>query len=120
MPQMKLAIQFSWPCSISVHACQGHVKPSNVDPQSSPPRARHDAVICLQISTSASKMTRKRRATSHLLRLAEKQPILRSRDVAHQGIHTSTLTRMTRTGTLRKGRARTLSFGPVGTDDPAP
>ncbi len=47
-------------------------------------------------------MTRKQRATSHLLRLAEKQPILRSRDVAHQGIHTSTLTRLTRTGTLER------------------
>ena len=47
-------------------------------------------------------MTRERRATSDLLRLAEKQAILRSRDVAHQGIHTSTLTRMTRTGTLER------------------
>jgi predicted transcriptional regulator of viral defense system len=47
-------------------------------------------------------MTRERRATSDLLRLAEKRAILRSRDVAHQGIHTSTLTRMTRTGTLEK------------------
>jgi predicted transcriptional regulator of viral defense system len=48
-------------------------------------------------------MTRKRRAVSHLLRLAEKRPILRSRDVAHQGIHTtSTLTRMARSGALEK------------------
>ena len=47
-------------------------------------------------------MTRERRATSDLLRLAEKQAILRSRDVAHQGIHTSTLTRMTRSGTLER------------------
>ncbi len=37
-----------------------------------------------------------------LLRLAKKQPIVRARDVAHQGIHTSTLTRMTRSGTLEK------------------
>lgn len=47
-------------------------------------------------------MTRERRATSDLLRLAEKRAILRSRDVAHQGIHTSTLTRMTRAGTLER------------------
>ena len=47
-------------------------------------------------------MTQERRATSDLLRLAEKQAILRSRDVAHQGIHTSTLTRMTRAGTLER------------------
>lgn len=47
-------------------------------------------------------MTRERRATSDLRRLAEKQAILRSRDVAHQGIHTSTLTRMTRSGTLER------------------
>ena len=47
-------------------------------------------------------MTRERRATSDLLRLAEKRAILRSRDVAHQGIHTSTLTRMTRSGTLER------------------
>ena len=37
-----------------------------------------------------------------VLRLAEKQPVLRARDVAHQGIHTSTLTRMTRSGVLEK------------------
>jgi predicted transcriptional regulator of viral defense system len=36
------------------------------------------------------------------MRLAEKQAILRPRDVAHQGIHTSTLTRMTRSGTLER------------------
>jgi predicted transcriptional regulator of viral defense system len=47
-------------------------------------------------------MTRERRATSDLLRLAEEQAILRSRDVAHQGIHTSTLTRMTKAGTLER------------------
>ena len=37
-----------------------------------------------------------------LLRLAEKQPVLRARDVAHQGIHTSTLTRMAKSGVLEK------------------
>ena len=51
---------------------------------------------------SVSKTTQRRGATGRLLRLAEKQPVLRARDVAHQGIHTSTLTRMTRSGTLEK------------------
>jgi predicted transcriptional regulator of viral defense system len=39
---------------------------------------------------------------SQLLRLAEKQPVLRARDVARQGIHTSTLTRMTKSGVLER------------------
>src|SRR4029077_6157964 len=51
---------------------------------------------------SVSKTTQRRGAMSHLLRLAEKRPILRARDVAHQGIHTSTLTRMTKSGVLEK------------------
>jgi hypothetical protein len=46
-----------------------------------------NAVICLQISMSVSKTTHLRGATGQLLRLAEKQPVLRARDVAHQGIH---------------------------------
>lgn len=41
-------------------------------------------------------------AASRLLRLAEKQPILRARDVAHQGIHTSTLSRMAKSGALER------------------
>src|SRR4051794_972274 len=51
---------------------------------------------------SVSKTTQRRGARGQLLRLAEKQPVLRARDVAHQGIHTSTLTRMTRSGALEK------------------
>lgn len=51
---------------------------------------------------SVSKTTQWRGATGQLLRLAEKQPVLRARDVARQGIHTSTLTRMTRSGALEK------------------
>jgi predicted transcriptional regulator of viral defense system len=39
---------------------------------------------------------------NRLLRLAEKQPVLRARDVARQGIHTSTLTRMTKSGVLER------------------
>lgn len=63
----------------------------------------HDAVICLQISMSVSKTTRRRGATiGLLLRLAEKHPVLRARDVARQGIHTSTLTRMAKSGVLEK------------------
>lgn len=52
---------------------------------------------------SVSKPTQHRgAAASQLLRLAEKQPVLRARDVARQGIHTSTLTRMTKSGVLEK------------------
>lgn len=51
---------------------------------------------------SVSKTTPREGPIGQVLRLAEKQPILRTRDVAHQGIHTSTLTRMTRSGALEK------------------
>jgi predicted transcriptional regulator of viral defense system len=51
---------------------------------------------------SVSKTTQRHDGTGRLLRLAKKQPILWARDVARQGIHTSTLTRMTRTGTLER------------------
>src|SRR6266498_5750425 len=37
-----------------------------------------------------------------LLSLARRLPVLRTREVARQGIHTSTLTRMTRSGALEK------------------
>ncbi len=39
---------------------------------------------------------------ARLLALAKKRPVLRSRDVAAQGIHTGTLTRLARAGTLEK------------------
>ena len=52
---------------------------------------------------SVSKRTHRRgQATDRLRRLAEKQPIVRARDLARQGIHTSTLTRMARSGTIEK------------------
>ena len=51
---------------------------------------------------SVSKTTQRRGAAAQLLRLAEKQPILRARDVARQGIHTSTLTRMAKSGALER------------------
>jgi len=52
---------------------------------------------------SVSKKPRKRGASvKHLLSLARKMPVLRTRDVARQGIHTGTLTRMTRSGALEK------------------
>lgn len=41
-------------------------------------------------------------ARGRLLRLAEKTAVLRARDIARRGIHTSTLTRMTRSGALEK------------------
>ena len=49
-----------------------------------------------------SKTTQRRGAAAGILRLAKKQPVLRSGDVARQGIHTSTLSRMARAGTLEK------------------
>ena len=51
---------------------------------------------------SVSKKPQHQGAKGHILRLAEKQPVLRARDVAHQGIHSSALTRMTRSGALEK------------------
>jgi predicted transcriptional regulator of viral defense system len=52
---------------------------------------------------SVSKTTRHRgAATGQLLSLAEKQPVVRAKDVARQGIHTSTLTRLTKSGVLEK------------------
>jgi predicted transcriptional regulator of viral defense system len=64
---------------------------------------------------SASKTPHGRKtAEGHLLRLARKHALLRTKDVAHEGIHTGTLTRMTRSGALEKvgpGRYR-LPPGP--------
>jgi len=51
---------------------------------------------------TVSKKPHRGNAIGHLLSLAQKQPVLRARDVAHQGIHTSALTRMTRSGALEK------------------
>ena len=52
---------------------------------------------------SVSKTARHRgTAKGQLLSLAEKQPVVRARDVARQGIHTSTLTRLTKSGVLEK------------------
>jgi predicted transcriptional regulator of viral defense system len=52
---------------------------------------------------SVGKTTRRRGAAiGQLLRLAEQQPVLRARDVARQGIHTSTLTRLTKSRVLEK------------------
>jgi len=52
---------------------------------------------------SVSKTTRLRGgAIDRLLRLAEERPVLRTRDVARQGIHTGTLTRMVNSGVLEK------------------
>lgn len=49
-----------------------------------------------------SKTTRRRGAAAGILRLAEKHPTLRARDVAREGIHTSTLTRVTRADDLNR------------------
>ena len=68
-----------------------------------PAKRDPNAVICLQIIMSVSKTARRRgTAEGQLLSLAQKQPVVRARDVAHQGIHTSTLTRMAKSGALEK------------------
>jgi predicted transcriptional regulator of viral defense system len=41
-------------------------------------------------------------AAARLLSLARRRPVLRARDIAEQGIHTGTLTRMTRSGALER------------------
>jgi predicted transcriptional regulator of viral defense system len=51
---------------------------------------------------SVSRTTQRQGSIGRLLRLAKKQPVLRARDVARQGIHTGALTRMTRSGALEK------------------
>lgn len=67
------------------------------------PPGPQNAVICLQSSMSVSKKPHTRNAANgQLLILARSLPVLRARDVARQGIHTSTLTRMTRSGALEK------------------
>jgi len=66
----------------------------------------------------SKKTQRPKTNKGRLLRLAGKQAILRARDVARQGIHTSTLTRMVRSGVLEKvgpGRYR-LSKSPRTTE----
>jgi predicted transcriptional regulator of viral defense system len=62
----------------------------------------HSAVKCLQIAMSVGKTPRADKAASRVIRLAGAQSVLRARDVARQGVHTSTLTRLTRSGALEK------------------
>jgi predicted transcriptional regulator of viral defense system len=61
---------------------------------------------------SVSKTSQRRGATTdRVIRLAQNQPVLRTGDVARQGIHTSTLTRLTKSGVLERvgpGRYRLL------------
>lgn len=51
---------------------------------------------------SVRKTPRRSSDADRLLNLARTKSILRTRDIAAQGIHTGTLTRMTRSGTLEK------------------
>lgn len=51
---------------------------------------------------TVGKTTQRRGTAGRILRLAAKQPVLRARDVARQGIHTSTLTRLARSGVLER------------------
>src|SRR4051794_7386753 len=68
--------------------------------------ATPDAVICVHKLMTVIKTPHPHGdARSRLLRLAEKQPVLRAKEVARHGIHTSTLSRLTISGVLEK-------FGP--------
>lgn len=49
-----------------------------------------------------SKIPQASTSAGRLLRLAQTRPVLRAREVSAQGIHTGTLTRMARAGTLEK------------------
>jgi predicted transcriptional regulator of viral defense system len=60
------------------------------------------AVICLQTHMSVSKTTQRSDTADRLMKLARSNPILRARDVADHGIHTSVLTRMARSGALER------------------
>jgi len=70
---------------------------SQLDPELTALRSQDN-----RINEPAEHLRRRGAAVSQLLRLAEKRPVLRARDVACQGIHTSTLTRMTKSGVLEK------------------
>jgi len=74
------------------------------------------AVKCIQIPMSVGKIPRKEDPVSRVLRLARTRPVVRARDLADHGIHTSTLTRMTRAGALEKvgpGRYRLAKRQPL-------
>lgn len=62
----------------------------------------HNAVKCMQSSMSAGKIPRSAKAASRVLRLAGARSVVRARDVAAHGVHTNTLTRLTRSGALEK------------------
>jgi predicted transcriptional regulator of viral defense system len=51
---------------------------------------------------SVIKMPRNEDALNRVLRLARTRPVVRAGDIAGQGIHTSTLTRLTRSGALER------------------
>lgn len=61
-----------------------------------------NAVKCIQSSMSAGKIPRSTEAASRVLRLAGARSVVRARDLAAHGVHTSTLTRLTRAGSLEK------------------
>lgn len=61
-------------------------------------------------------MPRNEDAVNRVLKLARTRPVLRAGDIADQGIHTSTLTRLTRSGALEKvgpGRYRLANNQPL-------
>jgi predicted transcriptional regulator of viral defense system len=63
---------------------------------------RCDTVICIHLIVSEGRTPQTSTASARLLALARTRPVLHSRDVTAQGIHTDTLTRMARAGTLEK------------------
>src|SRR5687768_13763818 len=62
---------------------------------------RRNAVICIHFNVTERAMPQSSGAL-RLRALAQTRPVLRTRDLAAEGIHTGTLTRMARAGTLEK------------------
>ncbi|MBA3887642.1 MAG: hypothetical protein H0X67_18205 [Acidobacteria bacterium] len=56
--------------------------------------------VCTQSTMTASRTPQSSTGSARLLALAETRPVFRARDVGAQDIHTGTLTRMARAGTL--------------------
>ena len=79
----------------------GYVLSPSESPRLRAVLARH-AVICLQTTAVVTIMPHHQTDSARLLAMARKRAVLRSGDVAAQGIHTGTLTRLARAGTLER------------------
>ena len=61
-----------------------------------------DALICIHLIVTKGVKPQSPSESARLLSLAQTRPVLRTREVAAEGIHTGTLTRMAKAGTLQK------------------